>query len=97
MATRSVFSDVICLTFWGTDFSVGDVFVHPDGLLFTDTTSSFNEFHAPQALHLPAHLGLSAPHSPQKNTVLLLAMSQFKAVIGLGCNQFLHDFYLERL
>jgi hypothetical protein len=79
------------------DFSPVVDLVHPLGPVFIDTTSSLSEFHAPQALHLPAHLELSAPHSPQKNTVLLLAMSQFMMAIGLVCYQLLHVFYLERL
>jgi hypothetical protein len=97
MATLSVFSDVICLTFCGTAFSEGDVLVQPVGLLFMETTSSFSEFQAPQELHLPAHLALSAPHSPQKKTVLLFAMLQITSKGMFSCYQLLHVFYLERL
>jgi hypothetical protein len=34
-----------------------------------DSVCSSNEFHAPQALHLPIHLGLVYPHSEQTNSV----------------------------
>src|SRR5438045_3990325 len=36
------------------------------------TASSTSAFHAPQASHLPPHLGWSAPHSVQRNTEWLL-------------------------
>ena len=37
-------------------------------------TSSIKEFHAPQFGHLPSHLGLTAPHSPQTYVVTVFAM-----------------------
>src|SRR5207237_10207318 len=46
------------------------------------TASSTSAFHAPQASHLPPHLGWSAPHSVQRNTEWLLDTTRLEWCIA---------------